>query len=76
MVIDEINHTYQVTGIASHFTTSSVSCPPGQPSYTAQVSLGPWLITPLTPFPENARELSGTYEYPGLNTTFVWDFMR
>jgi hypothetical protein len=76
IVVDEINHTYQATGVTMHFTRVSVTCPPGQPSYTSDVSVSTWLITPVTPFPGNATELSGAYEYPGLNTTFVWDFNR
>jgi len=76
IVIDEINHTYQATGVTMHFTQANVTCPPGQPSYTSDVSVGTWLITPVTPLPQNATELAGTYEYPGLNTTFVWKFTR
>ena len=76
IVVDEVNHTYQATGVTMHFTQAAVSCPPGQPSYTADVAVAYWLITPVLPFTENATELSGTYEYPGLNTTFVWDFKR
>jgi hypothetical protein len=59
-----------------HFTQAAVTCPPGQPSYTTDVAVSYWLLTPLLPFAENATELSGTYDYPGLNTTFVWDFKR
>src|SRR4051794_8133174 len=76
IVIDEINHTYQATGVTMHFTQVAVTCPPGQPSYTADVAVSYWLVTPVMPFPENATELSGSYEYPGLNTTFVWNFKR
>ena len=76
IVVDEVNHTYQATGVTMHFTQAAVTCPPGQPSYTADVTVAYWLITPVLPFQENATELSGTYEYPALNTTFVWDFTR
>jgi hypothetical protein len=76
IVIDETSHTYQITGISSHFTTARVTCPAGLPSYTADVSLGPWLITPITPFTENATELSGSYQAAGLNTTYEWKFTR
>jgi hypothetical protein len=76
IVFDELSHTYQVTGIANNIATAFVTCPTGQPSYTADVAVGDWLLTPITPLPDNATELSGSYEYPGLNTTYVWQFRR
>jgi hypothetical protein len=77
IVFDEINHTYQATGIANHFTTVKVTCPPTlPPGGTADVSVGDWLLTPVLPLPDNATELSGSYDYPGLNTTYVWQFNR
>jgi hypothetical protein len=74
MVVDEINHTYQATGIASHFGTVTVTCPPGQPSYTADASVGDWLITPALPFVGDT--LRGTWEYPTPDNIFEWEFKR
>jgi hypothetical protein len=76
IIVDEVNHTYQATGIASHFATVTVTCPPQLPSGTSDVSVGDWLITPVTSLPEDATELSGTYQFPDPNTTYVWSFSR
>jgi hypothetical protein len=77
MIVDEINHTYQATGIASHFAIVTVTCPPTQPpGGTADVSVGDWLITPALPLAADAKKLSGTWDYPTPDNTYVWDFAR
>ena len=55
IVVDETNHTYQATGVTMHFTQATVTCPPGQPSYTADVAVSYWLITPVC----RSRECNG-----------------
>jgi hypothetical protein len=76
MVFDETNHTYQATGIATHFATVTVTCPPDQPSYTSDVSVGDWLITPALPLDNNTKKLSGTWDYPTPDNTYLWEFAR
>jgi hypothetical protein len=76
MVFDEVSRTYQATGAISQFTKVDVKCPAGQPSYTADASVGLWLLTPVLPLSKNATALSGTYDPAGLNTTYAWQFHR
>jgi hypothetical protein len=75
MAFDEMNHTYQATGIATHFATVTVTCPPGQPSYSSDASVGDWLITPVLALPDSGK-LSGTWDYPTPDNTYVWEFRR
>jgi hypothetical protein len=76
IVFDEINHTYQVTGISGNIVTLPVTCPAPLRSYSEDVLVGDWVVTPVLPLPDNATVLSGSYDYPGLSTTYVWEFRR
>jgi hypothetical protein len=76
MVFDEVSHTYQATGASSHFTRVDVKCPAGQPSYTADASVGVWLLTPVLPLADAATVLSGTSDPAGLDTSYAWNFHR
>lgn len=76
MIVEEMNHTYQATGIASHFTTVTVTCPPDQPSYSSDVSVGDWLVTPVLPISASDTTLSGAYDFPTPDNTYEWEFRR
>ena len=76
LVINELDHTYQATGIAMNFAPVTVTCPAGMPSYTADAHVGNWLVTPALPLEEGAKTLSGTWAYPVPENIFDWQFVR
>src|SRR4051812_15540699 len=76
IMVDETGHVYQAGGSTNHVATLQVNCPGGQQSYTTEVAVTGWLVTPVLPYPENVTELSGTYVLPGPNTTYEWKFTR
>jgi hypothetical protein len=76
IMVDEANHVYQAGGMTNRVATLQVNCPGGQQSYTTQVPVTGWLVTPILPYPENVTELSGTYVLPGPSTQYEWKFTR
>jgi hypothetical protein len=64
--------TYQATGMAVHYTQVTITCPPTMPSYTSDVSVSDWLVTPVVPLDARATELAGTYQFGDI--TYTWQF--
>jgi hypothetical protein len=76
LILDGISQTYTGSGVLTRFVTVNVTCPAPLPSGPSSWAVTDWLSIPATPFAADATELSGLFDFAGVNTVYEWHFRK